>query len=461
MRPLESRTPSWRRAGTGPVPPLGLLPGLALVLAGCGGSGPPDPSAGPDAAGTDGNATALSSSTHEPPPLCPAVGRGTPLPLVVDTVATGLEVPWDLAFLPDGRILVTERGGAVRVVEADARSGAGTVRSDPWASFPVAHVAEAGLLGIDLAPDHAATGHVYLTYTYQDVPEGAFHRIVAALGRRIARLTGSAAGQVWTNRVVRLTDGATGGRDPEVILDGLPSGPVHAGGALRFGPDGRLHLGLGEGGEPGRSADPTSPGGAILRLEADGTPAGVPDPDSPVLAWGFRNPQGLAWTSGDVLLAIDHGPTGGVQEGLRRHADELNRVLPGGDHGWPAAAGMESVEGSVLPLLEWTPAIAPAGLAVVDAPGSPWDGDAFVTGLRGQGIRRLVLDGPEPRAVLCEEPLLPLESGRLRAIRQGPDGHLWVATSNRDQRGSPGTLDDLLLRIHLPADAFPPAPEDP
>ena len=395
--------------------------------------------------------SAEAISTPPALPLCSAVGRETPSPLVIDTVASGLVVPWDLTLLPDGRILVTERPGTVRVIDGQG------LRDEPWATFEVSHVAEAGLLGIDIAPDFAESGQVYLTMTYEDVPAGPVRRTLAGISRRLLRLIDPDRGQVWTNRVVRMTDERGRGVDPVVILDGIPSGPIHAGGALRFGPDGMLHLGTGDGGVPDRARSETSWGGKILRIDPF-TPHGS-DGSAPILASGFRNAQGLAWMPASdagleaPLLAIDHGPTGLAREGFRRHQDELNHVVPGGDYGWPSASGMEQVDGSLLPLVEWSPAIAPAGLAVVDTPGSPWHGSALVTGLRGAQLRRIVLDRAtesEPPAAICEEALLTLTHGRLRAIRAGLDGFIYVGTSNRDQRGTPGPGDDVLLRITIP-----------
>ena len=420
---------------------------LLAFLPSCAPAGP-----GEDRGADAGQAPATAAIGAPPAlPLCSAIGLATPAPLVIDTLATGLEVPWDLSFLPDGRILVTERSGTVRVVDAEG------LRDTPWATFEVANVAEAGLLGIDTAPDFAESGHVYLTMTYENVPDGGIRRVFAAVTRRITRLFDPDRGQVWTNRVVRMTDHGGFGIEPVVIVDGIQSGPIHAGGALRFGPDGMLHVGTGDGGIPERARSRGSTGGKILRF--DPVEPHASDGSVPILASGLRNPQGLAWLPPTdllleaTLLAIDHGPTGLAREGFRRHQDELNHIVSGGDYGWPAASGMEQRDGSRLPLVEWTPAIAPAGLTVVNAPGSPWHLNALVTGLRGAQLRRIVLDrttATEPLQATCEEALLTLDHGRLRAIRSGPDGFVYVGTSNRDQRGTPRAGDDLLFRIALP-----------
>jgi aldose sugar dehydrogenase len=396
---------------------------------------------------------------------CEEMGRGTALPLQVDTVATGLEVPWDLAFLPDGRILVTERGGTIRLLESDS------LVAEPWAEIDVAAVAEAGLLGIDVPPDFDETGHVYVLLTHQDVPAGPVSRVVSALQRRLARLLHPEWGQVWENRVVRFSDRGNGGEDATVIVDGLPSGPLHAGGALRFGGDGSLFVGIGDGGHPPAAAEWSALRGKILRVDAEGRAApGNPREGSPVYALGLRNPQGFDWDPGTgAFFSIDHGPTGLETEDFRRDGDELNRIVPGGDYGWPAVSGMWEGGGFETPLVEWTPAIAPAGMAFVNAPGSAWHGDVIVTGLRGRQLKRVVFartepagaeasgaSGIHPTRALCQETLFEGDFGRLRGVRSGPDGALYFTTSNRDQRGLPDPDDDLLLRLTPPGAPEPP-----
>jgi glucose/arabinose dehydrogenase len=371
--------------------------------------------------------------------------------LTFDTVATGLSVPWDLVFLPDGRILVTEREGRIRLIQD------GTLQSEPWAELHVAHVAEAGLLGIDIPPDFESSGHVYVMKTYQDLPQTRAGRLWAAVLRRVVPSGLRHEEPVWNNRVVRLSDRGTRGTDRIVLMEGIPSGPIHAGGALRFGPDSLLYLGIGDGAQPEAARDPNSLRGKILRIDPAGRPPQEnPFPGSPVLALGLRNPQAIAWdpVTGEAY-AIDHGPTGLAREGYRQHKDELNRVRAGGDLGWPSVAGRWQGGGFETPVAEWTPAIAPAGLTFIQDPESPWHGDALVTGLVGEQLVRLVLNrgvGPHPEVeLLCQEETLVGEFGRLRAIRSAPDGSVYLGTSNRDQRGRPGADDDLLLRVRLPA----------
>jgi quinoprotein glucose dehydrogenase len=356
-----------------------------------------------------------------------------------------------MAFLPDGRILVTERPGRVRVVFP----GEG-LRSDPWATLAVQANAEAGLLGIDLAPDFHSSGEVFLLGTFQDASQGRLARLISSLQRRIAARSDPDAGTSWVNRVIRLRESDGVGVDPLVVVDGLPSGPVHAGGAIRFGPDGLLYLTLGDGTESVRASQWSSLRGKILRFERSGDPAREnPSPGSPVFAVGLRNPQGLAWDpESGMLLAPDHGPTGMPHELGRSDHDELNQIVAGGNYGWDEVAGMWSGEGIMTPLAEWTPAIAPGGIAILDDPTSLWHGDVFLTGLVSQQVVRVVLtpaDGASgSHSATCTESLLRDDYGRLRGIRTGPDGTLYFTTSNRDQRGSPRPSDDLLLRIVPP-----------
>lgn len=438
------------------LPPIGPLAALACLLAAFANGCSPPPDAG-EASSTGSGPPPVR--VEAPLPACEPVGSETSSTLAVDTIASGLEVPWDLAFLADGRILVTERPGRIRLVEG------GALRDEPWATVAAASVAEAGLLGIAAAPDFDATGHVYVVATYQDVPDALVARWGWALLRRIIRTADPDRAVVWKNRIVRLRDEGGAGVDETSVVDGIPSGPIHAGGALRFDAEGRLVTGIGDGGYPDAAQDPASMRGKLLRYDPSGAAPGASVRSGPFLALGLRNPQGVAYdpVTGD-LFAIDHGPTGLEREGGRRDDDELNRVMPGGNYGWPAVSGMWQGGGFEPPLVAWTPAIAPAGLALADAPGTAWHGDAFVSGLQSEAIHRLALARPGAEAetgavenaprVVCEERLFEGSYGRLRLVHWGPDGALYFGTSNRDQRGRPGPGDDLLLRV-VP----PPAPE--
>lgn len=357
-------------------------------------------------------------------------GTPTNLPLAeptpgvgLDTVASGLEVPWAIDFAPDGRIFITERPGRIRVIEG------GVLRPEPWAEFDVAGRTEMGLMGIALSPDFPESGHLYVV--------GSF---VAEEGEP-------------ENRVYRLTDRGGRGIDPQLVLGGIPAARFHAGAALAFGPDGMLYLTAGDALRPRDSQRPESLAGKILRVRPDGgIPVDNPIPASPVYALGVRNSQGLAWhPETGALFSPDHGPSGLPREWFRRGRDELNVILPGENYGWPEASGMQGGDEFVLPLVEWSPAIAPGAMAFYTGDAFPWRGDAFIAALRSRELVRVVLErAPEERTgwrAVREESLFRGQLGRIRAVAMGPDGHLYFTTSNRDGRGDPAPGDDHLLRI--------------
>lgn len=402
---------------------------LPFLLAGCGGPEPVPIHPADEEARLEGG-----------PPFCPA----SPAP-VVETLATGLEVPWDMERAPDGRIFVTERPGRIRVIDDEG------LRSASWATLDVYADSEAGLLGLALSPDFEEDGHVYVAATFLRAGSGLPSRVVGALRLRMENALGiREGGASVVLRVVRFTERDGVGVEPTVIVDGIPAHQLHAGAALAFGPDGALYLTMGDGAIPSTAADPRDRRGTILRYAPDGSvPEDNPVPGDPVFAWGFRDVQGMAWHPEDgELYAVDHGPTSLESEGFRADRDELNRVVPRGDHGWPRVSGRVELEGTVTPLVEWTPAVAPSGLDIHRDPASPWYGNVLVGSLRARSLERVVLapgasGGLEP---VCREPLLGDAFGRLRGVRWDGEGVL-VSTSNRDRRGMPEVADDRVLRV--------------
>ncbi|MEQ9400291.1 MAG: PQQ-dependent sugar dehydrogenase [Longimicrobiales bacterium] len=407
---------------------VAVLSGVGLLVA-CGG---PEPDLDPR--GAVEVATEVSACT----PTVPAEG------LRVDTLASGLTVPWDVAFLPGGRALVTERPGRIREVDP-----AGRLVDEPWAELDVYSVDEVGLMGIDAAPDGRS---VYVSATVRSA-SGGLAGFFGRVGRRVQRALDPEKGHPTTLQVVRipvLADGRAG--QAEVVVEGLPSFLLHGGGALRFGPDGALYVTNGDGAEHVTAQRPDSRRGKILRYDEDGrAAAGNPTPGSPVWALGIRHVQGLAWDPvTGAMVAIDHGPTSMPTENGRRDRDELNVVEAGANFGWPIVTGVTEGGPWTSASMQWTPAIAPAGLALMDGVG-PWSGSAFVTGLRGTSLRRIEFDRTSGQPVpACEETLLSTAYGRLRLVRPAPDGTLWVGTSNQDGRGIPRDGGDLLLRMHPP-----------
>jgi glucose/arabinose dehydrogenase len=336
----------------------------------------------------------------------------------VQVVASGLDTPWSIDFAPDGRIFLTERLGRVRVIKD------GALQAPAGATLPVAERGESGLLGLALDPQFAQNGYVYLAYTY----------------------TG---GGGLRNRLVRLHDDpATGtGTQDRVLADGLLGGTNHDGGRVKFGPDGKLYWTMGETFNGPLAQDLQSLSGKILRYNPDGSiPADNPFPGSPIYSYGHRNPQGLAWQPGTGrLYETEHGPSG--EKGCCQ--DEVNLIEPGQNYGWPVISGAETRAGMVAPILQsgTSTTWAPSGAAFVSA--GPWAGSFLFAALRGEALYRVILDPSRPRGVVDLERWFYQSYGRLRDVAVGPDGGIYILTSNRDGRGSPRSGDDKVLKLTL------------
>jgi glucose/arabinose dehydrogenase len=365
-----------------------------IVLAGCSLGEPEEDD--PDAA-----------APRFPTPTAPSSPPPPELTDVHQVIATGLEIPWDVDFLPDGAALVTERDTAQIMQvgpESDGDQLAVTVAQTIDGVNPAG---EGGLLGIAVSPEYESDGLIFIYYTTDE-----------------------------DNRIARLTLG----EEPEPILTGLPHAGNHNGGQLAFGPDGYLYASTGDAEERDRAQDRDDLGGKILRMTTDGEPAPGNPFDSHVWAYGLRNVQGLAWDAGERLWATEFGD---------QTWDEINLIEPGENYGWPRVEGMGEQDEFRDPVVVWETAEAScSGAAMV--------GLTLVAAcLRGQRLWRMELTG-SGTVLGAPQPLLEEEYGRLRGAVVAPDGSLWVTTSNRDGRlppdQEPDPDDDRIIQLVVAGD---------
>ncbi|WP_414564561.1 MULTISPECIES: PQQ-dependent sugar dehydrogenase [unclassified Anabaena] len=350
-------------------------------------------------------------------------GVGSPGQVKVraEEVVTGLEVPWGIAFLPNNRMLVTERPGRVRLVQN------GELQESPVATLEITASGEGGLLGIAAHPDFATNRFFYLYYTVDN--------------------NGSPINRV--ERWQLSSDGLSASSD-QIIIDDIPAALFHNGGRLRFGPDGMLYIGTGDAREPQIAQDVDSLAGKILRVTPDGkVPADNPFPGNPVFITGIRNTQGFDWYNPSTLFVTDHGPSGELG---RRGEDKLSVLQAGENMGWPAVENCEAEPGLVPPSLVWREAVPPGGAAIYTGDSIPeWKGNLIIGTLRSQHLHRVVFDADNPRQVQTHEVYFqgssPNGFGRIRDVIMGADNELYITTSNCDGRGNCPPDQDKILRI--------------
>ena len=340
--------------------------------------------------------------------------------LKAETLVTGLDTPWDLAWGPDGRIWVTERGGRISRVDPESgqRTTAGQVPD-------VAQSGESGLMGLTFHPDFGTQPYVYVAHSY--LQNGSLR-----------------------NRLVRMRwDGQSLGT-PEVLLANIPASSIHDGSRLAIGPDRLLYMTTGDASNGDLAQDRSVHAGKVLRLTLSGQPAPGNPFGTAIYSYGHRNPQGLVFhpTTG-ALYSTEHGPSDN---------DEVNIVLAGRNYGWPTVHGTcDDDIGSerafcqannvVEPIATWTPTIAPSGADFYTANLIPqWKGSLLFTSLKGSALYRLTLSADGQR-VTAKETLFDDQFGRLRDVLVTPDGSVYLATSNRDGRGNPSADDDRIIRI--------------
>ena len=323
----------------------------------------------------------------------------------IEVIAENLDTPWGMAFLPDGSMLVTERPGRVRLIDNE-----GSLNKLPVATLnEVKEIGEGGLLGITLHPDFPTNNFLYIYYTYAEDNNQTLNKVVR-----------------MTYKDAKLTQETT-------IVDKIPGAPNHNGGRIKFGPDQYLYITTGDAQEPSQAQDIDKLGGKILRVTNTGDPAPGNPFNNLVYSYGHRNPQGLAWDDKGRLWATEHGRSG-LQSGL----DEINLITAGKNYGWPEIQGDEQKEGMEKPQIHsesdtW----APAGSAFIN-------NSLFFGGLRGETLYEAIIK--DNQITLKEH--FKKEFGRIRDVVIGPDGELYITTSNHDGRGSPKISDDKIIKIN-------------
>lgn len=361
-------------------------------------------------------------------------GEQRALDLSVEVVASGLEVPWGLAVLPSGDLLVTERPGRLRLVTD------GELLPTPVLEFEISELEplfgidtlgfEGGLLGLLLHPDFETNRQFYI-----------FSNVANTNGEDIGRV----------ERYVLSGDGERAQFDT-VIIDDLPTGLHHQGGRMRLGPDDMLYVTVGAY-EPEEAQDPTSLAGKLLRMDLEGSiPPDNPNPDSYVYVSGIRNSQGYDWFDDEHIVMVDHGPSGlELNMPELRGLDEVNVARAGTNLGWPEIWGCDQQSGLSAPVLTFGAAVPPTDGVFYRHDRIAEFTDSFlyttVGRLPGRHLHRVEFADGEPYAVATHDVHLTDEFGRLRTVVVANDGTLYVMTSNCDNRGFCPPEGDLILRI--------------
>jgi glucose/arabinose dehydrogenase len=334
-----------------------------------------------------------------------------------EEVVSGLEVPWGILFLSEGDMLVTERAGQIRLVRD------GQLQTQPVATVAVTDRGEGGLLGIAAHPDFTQNRLFYLYYTADQN------------GTPINRV------EQW-----QLSPDGQSASPNKIILDNIPVAQFHNGGRIRFGPDGMLYIGTGDARDPQLAQNVDSLAGKILRVTPEGqVPDDNPFPGNPAFITGIRNTQGFDWFNDSILWITDHGPSGEL--GRTGH-DEVSVARAGDNLGWPTIYGCQTQEGLIPPSLAWREALPPGGATIYTGNSIPeWQGSLIVSALGARHLHRVTFDPASPYRVQSHEVYLQGELGRLREAIMGPDGELYVTTSNCDGRGSCPPDKDKIYRI--------------
>ncbi|TSC88320.1 MAG: hypothetical protein G01um10147_225 [Microgenomates group bacterium Gr01-1014_7] len=334
-------------------------------------------------------------------PTPPNTASNSPSPVQaneqVKILATGLEVPWALAFLPNNNLLITERRGVVKLLKSDGKIlEVGKING-------VKQITESGLHGVAVDPNFAENQYIYLYYTYGEISGNTQNKV--------SRFKFD--GQTLTNE--------------ETLVDNIPGAPIHDGGRLKFGPaspsergepDKLLYITTGDAANPSLSQNKDSLAGKILKVK---------DGKAEVYSLGHRNPQGITWDNEGKLWAVEHGQSA---------TDEINLVEENKNYGWPTIRGDEKNQGMENPILHsgsgtW----APAG-------GAFYKDSIYFGGLRGAALFQYDIKLKELKTHFKGQ------FGRIRDVVLGPDNMLYITTSNLDGRGNPAPQDDKIIRIN-------------
>ena len=344
----------------------------------------------------------ILTSPSEPPPIPPpnlqGLGNET-----VQILATNLDQPWAIAFAED-KIFITEKSGKIRVVQSDV------LLDEPLATLRAADIFDGGLLGLAVHPDFKNNHFIYVYFTYEK------------------------DGNLW-NKVLKITESENKLHDATTILDEIPGSRFSNGGVLKFGPDNKLYIATGAGSDSSHDAQNLdSLAGKILRLNDDGSiPNDNPFSNSPVFSYGHSNPKGMAWNNLGSLYVTEQGPT---------KNDEINLVEAGKNYGWPDQQ-CSSDEDFVNAIECYDPAIEPGGIIFYSGNQLEFQTDMIMASMKPENLDRVKISNA---GIEYQKSILS-GLGRIRDVAEGPDGYLYIITSNTDGKAFPDRDDDKLVRI--------------
>ena len=342
------------------------------------------------------------TSPSNPPPLPEPIIKNVSTESV-EIVATNFEKPWSIAFA-DERIFVSEKSGKIRVV---TQSG---LLDSPLITLHTPEIFGGGLLGITTHPDFSNNHFLYAYYTYEENDN------------------------LW-NKIIRITEEDNKATEIITILDKIPGSAFSNGGVIKFGPDGKLYVGTGSVSDS--SDEPQNLNsliGKILRLNDDGTiPVDNPFTESYVFSYGHRNPTGLAWNMQGMMYETESGPT---------KNDEINLIIPGSNYGWPEVQCYTENDNFVNPLECFDPELEPGGIIFYSGDKLDIGNNMILASQKATNLFNVEITDNDANL----ERLLS-GVGRIRDVAQGPDGYIYIITTNTDGKAFPAPDDDKLLRI--------------